>query len=217
MYDDSGYSNSSSFIWYETPIKIVFDQLVPAQGGQAKVNALYVAPRDSDRLYALDAETGARIWERPFGDSVPISGNANDYRWVAFSDNLAVIAQNTSPDRGGGAPSPAPDDSNGQYYSPRNIVLIDLSTGKEIDFHGHVPLDEGIGGRPVIIGRYIFVITRRSLIAYDSQQGDKIAIIRSFNDLANGDPILEIQIVGDKLLVFCSTRIFCYSLTPEGA
>ena len=191
------------FIWHETPPGIIFEQVITRNGKEYTVNAFYAAPRDSDTIYAFNADTGARLWERRVTDGLPIRGDNRDFRWVSFSRKRAMIVQNTSHYR-------PPKYAKPGDYSPENLLLLDLRSGKAVPFNAYLPSGENIRGTPVVSKRYIFVLTDKSLIGYNTDRGEKIVMMASVNNFADGNDVLEIRIVRDKLLIFCTDRIYCY-------
>jgi outer membrane protein assembly factor BamB len=196
------------FIWHETPPKIVLNQTITVGGQQTKANVLYVAPRDSDRLYAFNADTGARIWERCLADNVPLAGDASDYRRVVFSDDFALVLQNVTKQTDAAVPIDA------EKYAPKRIMLFELATGKEINFNCRIPNGETIACAPAFSGRYVFVATDKSLYVFDTSQNAKTAANTLLTNLVDINPLREIRLVGNKLLLFNEERVFCYSLAP---
>ncbi len=155
------------FVWNPTPPKVVRDIKVTVRGKTFRADLMLVAPRDSDSVYAFDIVTGKRLWERNVSTGFPKNTNQGP-RWINFTDKHVFVIQDEIKDT----------DSAG--YKPRKLMVLEIATGKEIDFPKLVAKKCGrdilnssknlMQAKPYVHGRWLVLMTTTNLYCFDVEK-----------------------------------------------
>jgi len=145
---------------------------------------LFVAPSDTERVFALDASTGLMLWETSLAkDVVHLLGVAGDNLWAsgeklwwinASTGKVAFWPEGPTP-RGWGRGTLAGD----KVYFPTQtaIHVFDQRSGRK-ESEIELSQDRGVGGNLVAAGDYLLIATSHELIVLSRDSPNKTLAVK---------------------------------------
>jgi outer membrane protein assembly factor BamB len=166
---DVNFWRSIEIIWLSSDVLNVTAPPVYAYPGVIRTAELYVADASSN-VYALDANTGARLWAHPFGSPVSMLAVNDANVFVAGGGLLRAVSRQTGQAvwtvQTGGALSGGPFVTNDRVLVVTQsgaVLLYDMATGSVL---ATATLPGAINAAPAISQDWLFAPSANVILGY---------------------------------------------------